>query len=403
MTTLRVLLSAPPAATRAGPWALFDGDGRCVRRGRNVPAEWPAADVREAVLAAELVRIVALTLPPLPAQRVAAAATFALEDQLATTGEAPAIGVSAQQKNGSVLANVTSRAVLAAVAAFRPPFARVLAEPALAPVDAGWTWYASGATGGFVRRADGSAFAVGASAAMAALPGELASSLTQAARANTAPATVAVALPSDDAALARWTRDAGRPFVRATAWQWDAAPPEAFAAAPDLLAGEFARAPTAPAVGTLRLFRPALVLCALALGVHVAATIAQWAWLKVDLWRTARAQIAMAQEAQLADATSPEAAVRAIVKRYADLRHRAGLAAPADALPLLARAAPALSALPSGTLKSATYADGAWTIEFASLDPAAQAAIDRALRNAGANALQAKTAGGYRMRISLSP
>jgi hypothetical protein len=403
MTTLRVLLSAPPSATRADPWALFDGDGRCVRRGRNVPAEWPSADVREAVLAAELVRIVALTLPPLPAQRVAAAATFALEDQLATTGETPAIGVSAQQKNGSVLANVTSRAMLVAVAAFRPPFARVLAEPALAPAGAGWTWYASGATGGFVRRADGSAFAIGAPGATAALPGELASSLTQAAHANTAPTTVAVALPSDDASLARWTRDAGRPFVRATAWQWDTAPPEAFATAPDLLAGEFARVPAAPAGGTLRLFRPALVLCALALGVNVAATIAQWAWLKVDLWRTARAQIAIAQEAQLADATSPESAVRAIVKRHADLRHRAGLAAPADALPLLARAAPALSAVPSGALKSATYADGAWTIEFASLDPATQASIDRALRNAGANALQAKTAGGYRMRISLSP
>jgi hypothetical protein len=403
MTTLRVLLSAPPAATRADAWAMFDGDGRCVRRGRNVPAEWPAADVREAVLAAELVRIVALTLPPLPAPRVPAAATYALEDQLASTGEAPAIGVSAQQKNGSVLASVTSRAVLTAVAAFRPAFARVLAEPSLAPVHAGWTWYASGATGGFVRRADGSAFAVGASSGTATLPGELSSSLTQAARANSAPVSVAVALPSDDAALARWTRDAGQPFVRADAWQWDTASRDAFEKAPDLLAGEFARVPTAQAGGTLRLFRPALLLCALALGVHVAATIGEWAWLKLDLWRTSRAQVAVAQDAQLPDAASPETAVRAIVKRHADLRHRAGLAAPADALPLLARAAPALSALPNGALKSAMYADGAWTIEFASLDAATQAALDRALRNAGASALQAKTSGGYRMRISLSP
>ena len=115
------------------------------------------------------------------------------------------------------------------------------------------------------------------------------------------------------------------------------------------------------------------------------------------------ATIAMAQDAQLADATSPDTAVRSIVKLHADLRHRAGLAAPADAIPLLARAAPALSALPSGALKSATYADGAWTIEFGPLDASMQAALDRALRNAGASALQAKTSGGYRMRISLSP
>ena len=403
MTTLRVLLPAPPSATRADAWALFDGEGKCVQRGRNVPAEWPPADVREAVLAAALVRIVSLILPPLPAPRVAAAASFALEDQLATTGEPPAIAVSAQQKDGSVLANVTSRSVLSAVTAFRPAFAHVRAEPALAPINAGWTWYASGASGGFVRRADGSAFAVGMPATTAAIPGELSSSLTQAARANTAPATVAVALPLDDATLARFTRDAGRPFIRAAAWQWDSAPPDAYVAAPDLLAGEFARASAAPAGGTLRLFRPAVVLCALALGVHIVATIAQWAWLKLDLWRTSRAEIALAQDAQLADATSPDEAVRAIVKRHADLRHRAGLAAPADALPLLARAAPALSALPSGTLKSATYADGAWTIEFASFDPATQGTLDRALRDAGLGALQAKTAGGYRMRVSLAP
>lgn len=403
MTTLRVLLPAPPSATRADAWALFDGNGRCVRRGRNVPAEWPTADVREAVLAAELVRIVSLILPPLPAPRVAAAAIFALEDQLATTGEAPAIAVSAQQENGAVLANVTSRSVLSAVAAFRPPFAHVRAESALAPINAGWTWYPSGASGGFVRRADGSAFAVGAPAATTAIPGEMSSSLTQAARANAAPATVAVALPLDDATLARWTQDVGRPFIRAATWQWDNAPADAYVAAPDLIAGEFARAYAAPAGGTLRLFRPALLLCALALGVHVVATIAQWAWLKFDLWRTSRAEIALAQDAQLADVATPDGAVRAIVKRHADLRHRAGLAAPADALPLLARAAPALSALPGGALKSATYADGAWTIEFAPFDPATQGALDRALRDAGVSALQAKTTSGYRMRVSLSP
>ncbi len=45
----------------------------------------------------------------------------------------------------------------------------------------------------------------------------------------------------------------------------------------------------------------------------------------------------------------------AITRRYAEARHRAGLAAPADALPLLARAAPALAALPAGVLRTAAY------------------------------------------------
>src|SRR5690242_15695314 len=97
MTTLRILLSAPPSASRAEAWALFDDAGRCVERGRDAAARWPRSDRVEAVLAAELVRIVSLNLPPMPPTRLADAAAFALEDQLATTGAAPAIAVTAQQ------------------------------------------------------------------------------------------------------------------------------------------------------------------------------------------------------------------------------------------------------------------------------------------------------------------
>jgi general secretion pathway protein L len=403
MSIFRVLLPAPPVATRADAWALFDDAGRCLQRGRDVPQAWPEADRREAVLAADLVRIVALTLPPLPASRVAAAALFALEDQLATSGEAPAIAVSAQQADGTVLASVTARSALASIAALRPPFSRVIVEPALAPVRAGWTWFSSGTGGGFIRRADGSAFAVGAPPTEGALPHELAAALAQAARAGAAPPSVAVAERCDDATLAQWTRAAGLPFTRAPVWRWDAAPPEAFTQAPDLLAGEFARAAPVRTGGVARLFRPALGLAALALAIHVTATLAQWAVLKFDAWRTARAEIALAQDAQLPDATTPAAALRAIARRHAELRHRAGLETPADMLPLLARAAPALAAAPPGALKSAHYAGGAWTIELGALDPTALAALDRGLRNAGVDALQAGTSAGYRMRLTVSP
>ena len=90
-------------------------------------------------------------------------------------------------------------------------------------------------------------------------------------------------------------------------------------------------------------------------------------------------------------------------RRVADLRHRAGQTAPSDALPLLARAAPALSSLSPNAVKSATYADGAWTIELGAVDTGALAGVDRALTGAGVTTLQAKTGGGYRMRLSLAP
>ncbi|HEY2818984.1 MAG TPA: type II secretion system protein GspL [Casimicrobiaceae bacterium] len=402
MNTLRVLLTAPPSSSRPESWAVFDDAGRCVQRGRDAPRGWPQRERREAVLAADLVRIVALTLPPMPPTRLASAAAFALEDQLATTGAPPTIAVSAQEPDGRVHACIAARDLVAAVVAWDPPFERVIAEPALAPVHREWTWYASGADGGFVRRADGSAFAIGPKPAPSQMPPELVSALTLAARSGESPASVGVAQACDDAMLAQWTREAGIPFARAAPWRWDLATSDAFGAAPDLRIGEFADATSIEPGRIARLFRPALMITATALGLVIAATIVEWTWLKLDVWRMSRSITALARDAELPDAASADAATRAIAKWHADLRHRVGRSAPADALPLLARAAPALSSLPANAFKSAIYSDGAWTIELSTVDDAALTRIDRALMDAGVTALQAKTAGGYRMRLSLA-
>jgi len=150
-------------------------------------------------------------------------------------------------------------------------------------------------------------------------------------------------------------------------------------------------------------FRPALAIAAAALALHVVATLAQWSWLKYDAWRTGRATVAIAQDAGLTDATTPEAALRGLARRDAELRHRAGQPAPGDALPMLARAAPALATLSPVAVKSATYADGAWTFELAPLDAPALAALDRRLQDAALAPLQAKTNAGHRMRVAGAP
>jgi hypothetical protein len=403
MNTLRVLFAAPPSQSRPAPWALFDNAGRCVQRGNDVPDQWPRSERREAILAADRVRIVALKVPPMPPARLAGAAAFALEDQLATTGDASVIAVSAQRSDGTVLACVAARDAISAAVAWEARFDRVIAEPALAPIHPGWTWYASGAQGGFVRRSDGSAFAVGAKPAPSELPPELVSALTQAAHAGGSPRVVGVAHAHDDATLARWTRELGIPFARVTPWRWDSATPETFAAAPDMRVGEFADTSRAQPTRIAKLFRPALMLAALALLLQIGATVIEWAWLKFDVWRTARSITALAREADLPDTSSADAAARAIARWHADMRHRVGQAAPSDALPLLARAAPALASLPANFVKSATYSAGAWTIELAPIDVAALSSVDRALTGAGVTALQAKTGGGYRMRLFLAP
>ena len=405
MTTLRVLLDAAPARGRAQSWALFDDGGACVRTGGDAPEAWPAAERVEAVVEASQVRIASVALPPLAAARVASAATFAVDDQLAGPADAHHLAVSRQHPDGRVRVAIAARALIAALRDRRTsarPFARVIAEPDLAVPTAGWRWCAAaGRAEGFARRSDGSAFPLFSPARADALPAELALALAQARRDGKAPPDVRVECDVDEASLPRWHRETGVPFVRGAAWRWSDAPAGAFADAIDLLQGEFALVAPVPAGGRARLFVPALVLVVAALALHVVATLGEWGTLKVDSWREARAWSALASRAGIPAeaAEGPAQAQAAIAKRYADLRHAQGMSAPDDALPLLARAAPALRALGPAGVKSAAYADRHWTIDVARADAAALAELDARLKEAGIPALIAASPGGTRIRL----
>jgi hypothetical protein len=73
----------------------------------------------------------------------------------------------------------------------------------------------------------------------------------------------------------------------------------------------------------------------------------------------------------------------AIARRDAALRHRAGLVADDDALPVLARAAPALATLPAGAVRSLRFADGHVVFELQKLDAAQPMRMQRELQRAG--------------------
>jgi type II secretion system protein L len=401
MTTLRVLLDDLPAADRAEAWALFDDVGRCIRMGRDRPAKWPEAAAVEAVIASSRVRIATVALPPLAPSRVAAAASYAVEDQLAGSNESPHLAFSARQPDGRVRVVVVARALVSALHAHPARMARVVAEPDLVPVDDAWHWCA-GATGdGFVRRSDGSAFPVAAPVADGALPAELSLALAQGRRGGATPRTVRVDAEVVAQDLARWQRETGVPFARGAVWQWHAATPAAYAGAVDLLQGTLARVLAAPPGSRRRLFVAAIALAGAALALHVIATFADWGALRLEAWRQSREWSTLAASAGLAaEATAtPSNAQAAIARRFAELRHQHGLFAPDDALPLLARAAPALLPLPPGTVKSATYTDGHWTLDLARADAAQVNALDARLREAGVPALLATAATGARVRI----
>ena len=396
MSTLRVLLDAAPQAGRANPWALFDDNETVVQSGSSAPDAWPAAHRKEAVLAAARVRIVALQLPPLPPDRVRAAASFALEDQLAGPADEQHIAVSPQRADGALEAIVASRDL---VSDLSPHFDRILAEPALAPRPPAqhWRWYASGAGGGFVRRHDGSTFATGEHDGAST---ELMLALDHASHHESLPLSIEAAFEPDERTTADFTRRAGPSLVPIAAWRWDGCGRASFAQSTDLRQGEFAPAVSTNATGSLRLFRWAAALAAVAIVVHVVASIGEWTLLRVESWRVRSALATLASELGAPGTDDPAGA---IARRHAVARHRAGLAAPADALPLLARAAPALAALPSGALKSATFGEGHWTFEFAKLDADAAGRLELQLAGAGLSTLQAANAAGARMRVSLAP
>ncbi|MCC6195890.1 MAG: hypothetical protein IT518_15630 [Burkholderiales bacterium] len=398
MPVLRVLVAAAPSPAQDTPWALYDAQDRLVRSGVGPPASWPDAARREAVLAAAAVRLARVVLPPMPADRVPAAAAFALEDQLAGPAQAQHLVASKRARDGAVEVAIAARSLFPRL---RDGFARVVAEPSVAPVPPGgtWRWYASGLAGGFVRRPDGSAFAAGTPERGGAAPPELALAL---ARADAPPPRVEVAFPIEDASLAAWSAQCRTTFARTPAWRWDQ-DGSALAAAGDLLQGEFSRTPRTAPVSAAGRFRWALGIAAAALALHVAGTLGQWAWLRYETWQTARSIVSTARNAGAGEAADADTAAAALAKRFAAYRHRAGLAAPDDALPLLARAAAALAALPPGALKSATYTAGTWTFDLGKVDPAAAAALDRGLATAGLATLAATTAAGTRMRVSPAP
>ncbi|HVE50695.1 MAG TPA: type II secretion system protein GspL [Casimicrobiaceae bacterium] len=394
MRILRVYFSSA-ANPQGDAWALFDSSGAIVDHANDARAQRPAADRCEAILGADAIRIVSLALPPMPASRVEAAAAYALEDRVAAPDRV-AIAAGPRSSDGRVIAIVADRDLAERIARATPPFARAIAESNLATTeDDGWRWCESERSA-FVRTDDGGAIAV-TRTDDDALPPELALALTQAAREGRAPAHVIVDRSASGDALAEWSRSTGTLFVSGTPWDWRRAPATAFDNAIDVLPTLRRRnvASTAPAPR----FTTAAALVVAALAVHVVAMLATWGWTHWQLSSVQRDLVPLAQSAGASNAT-PSTASADINRLFVAARHRAGLAAPVDAMPVLARAAPALAALPPNALKSATWSAGAWTVELAPLDDATVNAFVQRLASAGLTPLSARTQSGVRARIA---
>jgi type II secretion system protein L len=407
MTTLRVYLDSAPDPARDAEWALFDDANRLVRRGRGAIAAWPTAERREAVIDAAHGRLATVKLPPLPAPRVQSAASFALEEQLAGAPEDSHVAPGRQAADGSLRVAIVGAAWMRAFQAASKRCAiqwqRVLLESDLArPPAGGWCWCAESlARAGFVRTDEGSSISVGPSHA-AGLPEELSLALAGSGR---RPRVVRVDVAGvGQTLLERARTQTGVEFTAGSPWHWSAAEATAFDAAIDLQVGAFDSQSAAPQVNIARLFRPALWIAGAALALYTLAGVGEWLSLQWQLGALDREMSALAQIAAPgtgSGAASNAAPATAIARRHGELRHRAGLPASGDLLPLLARAAPALSALPGGAIRSLHYADGHVVFELQNLDPSQTTILQRELQRQGLVAIAVPIANGARLRIGL--
>jgi hypothetical protein len=276
---------------------------------------------------------------------------------------------------------------------------RVLLESDLAiPPAGGWCWCSESLDrAGFVRTDSGSSIAVGPSHA-AALPEELALVLAGSGR---RPRLVRVDVPGvGQALLERARTQTGVEFTAGTPWHWSGAQAAAFDSAIDLQVGSFDTASTAPRIDIARLFRPALWIAGAALAIYVLAGAGEWFSLQWQLRALDREMSTLAQIA-LGGVAPDVAPVSAIARRHGELRHRAGLPASDDLLPLLARAAPAMSAIPGGAIRSLHYADGHVVFDLQKLEPSQTTRLQRELQQQGLVAIAVPTATGARLRIGL--
>lgn len=399
MKTLRIHLSRPWHAADAVAWSLVDDAANDVRAGRGPAAQWPAHDRLEAVIAAEQVRLVALDLPPMPLARRAAAARFAIEDQIAGSDAGVQV-VVAPPAGPRTVAVVCPRSILESLVPRSGPLerlVRVSAEPEACPPAVEWQWCTTGPAGeGFVRLPDGAAFATSRRPADGTLPAELALALAQAPAASVP--TVHVRGPAQPEDLARWHAATGVAFHTAPAWDWQDPPRDG--APTDLLQGDFGLdgAPSRPRLA--RVFSPALILLGTALAVHVLATLGTWIALRVDLARTDAAWTSLGLAAGLpAQGLSSRETIEATLSaRHAASMHARHRFVRSDALPLLARVAPAIAMLPAGAVKRAVYGDAHWTFELQGVDGATLQRFDTALRATELEALVVAIPGGARVR-----
>jgi general secretion pathway protein L len=378
MSVLRIYAPLGEAPLRCD-WVLID-NGKAVP-GQGALAELPRGAGRvQLVIPATQVLITRARLPPGARRRGGSVLAFAVEEATAAEPDASEASWLGAIDDFDSLAVVDKQALQrwrAALEAAGLPAPEVHAETLLLPRASGeWTLAWNGAEG-FVRSGEFEGAATDGGDA-ATPPLSLRMMLDEAATRGAQPDTIVAYVTGTGAApdAKAWQAALGVPLRMAGTWDWRTAPEQAGVG----FAGARRRWRLAPAA--LASLRPAAWFAAAAIAIHGIALIADWTLLANEQ-RNVRAQMQARFRGVFPDAVAVADPVLQMRRQLAMARHRVGLPDGGDFAPMVEKISAALTELPAGGLRTASYESGRMTLEFAPIEEKALRRLAARLSQAG--------------------
>jgi len=206
-----------------------------------------------------------------------------------------------------------------------------------------------------------------------------------------APASIAVYTTELESSIEieAWQRALGVALRRVGPWDWRTAAPDAGVS----LVQERARWRVAP--GTLARLRPAAWIAGVALAIHAVALVVDWTRLAAEQ-RSLRQQMVTRFRAAFPEAVAVADPALQMRRKLAEARYAVSQPDDGDFLPMVAKVAVALKAVPAGKLRVLSYEGGRVTLELTGVDETSVRAVVGRLLQAGlrADAASGSTRGG---------
>ena len=382
MSVLRIYFSSQwRDSTSSCPWALCDEQGGLLQSGVSTIAALPKGHECIAIIAAERVLNIAVTLPPGARRRWQAALPFVAEEFTLTDPEdnhvVPGLALADGRRMLAVIDKSWLTRIVDAARQAKLSLRRMLAESLLPPLAPdSWTLVWDGSSG-FVKTGAASGTALDAGDGSTS-PLALRLSLDGAPQ---LPKKIELRFTQDvlteQRHMPHWP-DLQMPLVAGSDWDWRRAVIAEDAL--NLLWGNFA--PRAKIQEWWPKLRPAAFLLLLLLAVEMAGSNIEWAMLASEQSRLTKDMQRTFRQSFGEAATLVNAPLQ-MQRNLAELRHAAGLPDTGDFLPLLDLASSTLARLPAGTVAGIHYEAGRLDVDVRLASRADFSALKQNMQRSG--------------------